>query len=46
MFSPFAPKEYGHGGEFVTARGEDKGLQPRDTSRNFPIGLRLFSFSF
>jgi hypothetical protein len=46
MFSPFAPREYGYGQDFVTARGQDQGLRPRDTSRSFPIGLRLFTVAF
>ena len=46
MFSPFAPAQYGDGHEFVTPRDQDQGLRPRDNSRNFPIGLRLFSISF
>jgi hypothetical protein len=46
MFSPFAPVEYGNGREFVTARDQDHALQPRDHSRAFPIGLRLFSIAF
>jgi hypothetical protein len=46
MFNPVAPAEYGDGREFVTARGDDPGLRPRDTSRNFPIALRLFSVAF
>jgi len=46
MFSPFAPAEYGEGREYVTPRGEDTGLRPRDRSRNFPIALRLFSVAF
>lgn len=46
MFNPFAPARYGDGREFVTPRGEDQGLRPRDTSRPYPIGLRLFSIAF
>jgi hypothetical protein len=46
MFNPVAPAEYGDGHEFVTPRGDDPGLRPRDTSRNFPIALRLFSVAF
>jgi hypothetical protein len=46
MVNPFAPAEYGDGREFVTARGEDPSLRPRDRSRALPIGLRLFSIAF
>jgi len=46
MFNPFAPGGYGDGREFVTPRDEDPGLRPRDKSRAFPIGLRLFSVAF
>jgi hypothetical protein len=46
MFSPFAPAEYGDGRDFVTERGQDPGIRPRDRSRNFPIGLRLFTIAF
>jgi hypothetical protein len=46
MFNPFAPGSYGDGREFVTERDHDPGLRPRDRSREFPIGLRLFSIAF
>jgi hypothetical protein len=46
LVNPWAPAEYGDGHEFVTPRGEDTGLRPRDRSRNFPIALRLFSVAF
>jgi len=46
MFNPVAPGRYGDGREFVTARDQDQGLRPRDRSRSFPIGLRLFSIAF
>lgn len=46
MFNPFAAGVYGDGREFVTPRDTDPGLKPRDRSRNFPIGLRLFSIAF
>ena len=46
MFNPLAPAEYGDGREFLTPRGEDQGLRPRDRSSSFPIGLRLFTISF
>jgi hypothetical protein len=46
MFNPFASVKYGDGHKFVTARLPDKGLQPPDNSREHPIALRLFSFTF
>jgi len=46
MINPLAPAKYGDGSDFVTARDEDPGLRPRDTSRPLPIGLRLFSITF
>jgi hypothetical protein len=46
MVNPAAPAEYGDGRDFVTDRDQDPGLRPNDTSRPFPIGLRLFSIRF
>ena len=46
MFNPFASQRYGDGHEYVTERGNDIGLRPRDESRPYPVGLRLLSFSF
>jgi hypothetical protein len=46
MINPRAPGEYGDGREFITPRYQDAGLRPRDASRSFPIGLRLFSIPF
>lgn len=44
--NPFAPREYGTGAEFVEYRPSDPFLRPRDQSREHPIALRLFAFSF
>jgi hypothetical protein len=46
MINPVAPAFYGDGREFIAARYQDSGLRPRDRSRNFPVGLRLFSLAF
>jgi len=46
IINPFAPAVYGDGRAFLAPRYQDSGLRPRDTSRSFPVGLRLFSIGF
>ena len=46
MFNPFAPARYGEGREFVTVRGDEQSVHPRNGTRTQPVGLRLFSIAF
>jgi len=46
LLNPFAPRRYGSGTDFLVPRDQDSGLRRRDTSREYPVGVRLVTITF